>query len=160
LQSMMHVPKALAAKIVKRATRDNARTPVQWDGGRNAGFTTGTPWLRVNPNHTTVNIQDDMTHMDSIVGFYKRAIALRKEHSALVWGEYAPVDRDNPRVIAYTRAQAGGERLLVVINLTGKSAKARLPEKKGAECLLYTHSSRPLAAEVLLLPYEGLVYKL
>lgn len=160
LQSMMHVPKALAVRIVKRATRDNARTPVQWDGGRNAGFTAGTPWLRVNPNHKTVNIQDDMTHMDSIVGFYKRAIALRKAHPALVWGEYAPVDRNNPRVIAYTRALEGEEKLLVVINLTDKSAKARLPEKKGAECLLYTHSSRPLAAEVLLLPYEGLVYKI
>ncbi|HWQ58609.1 MAG TPA: alpha-glucosidase [Clostridia bacterium] len=160
LQSMMHLPKALARTIVKRVSRDNARTPVQWDGSRNAGFTTGTPWLRVNPNHKTVNIQDDMTHMDSIVGFYKRAIALRKEHSALVWGEYAPVDRDNPSVIAYTRAQEGGEKLLVVINLTGKGAKTKLPEKRGAECLLYTHSSRPLAAEVYLLPYEGLVYKL
>ncbi len=160
LRSMMHLPKALAIRIVKRATRDNARTPVQWDSGRNAGFTTGTPWLRVNPNHKTINIQDDMTHMDSIVGFYKRAIALRKAHPALVWGEYAPVDRNNPRVIAYTRALEGEEKLLVVINLTDKSAKARLPEKKGAECLLYTHSSRPLAAEVLLLPYEGLVYKI
>lgn len=160
LQSMMHVPKSFARRIVQRVTRDNARTPVQWDGSRNAGFTTGTPWLRVNPNHRDINIQDDMTHMDSIVGFYKRAINLRKEHPALVWGEYAPVERDNPNVIAYTRALKGGERLLVVINLTDGDAKVRLPEKRGAECLIYTHSSRPLAAQLRLLPYEGLVYKL
>jgi oligo-1,6-glucosidase len=160
LQSMMHVPKSFARRIVQRVTRDNARTPVQWDGSRNAGFTTGTPWLRVNPNHRDINIQDDMTHMDSIVGFYKRAINLRKEHPALVWGEYAPVERDNPNVIAYTRALKGGERLLVAINLTDGDAKVRLPEKRGAECLIYTHSSRPLAAQLRLLPYEGLVYKL
>lgn len=166
LQSMMHVPKSLAKKIVRRVTRDNARTPVQWDGSRNAGFTAGTPWLRINPNHTSINIQDDMTHLDSIVGFYKRAIAMRKAHPALVWGEYAPVEPGNPDIIAYTRiVKAGengknGEKLLVVINLTAKSAKIKLPEKRGAECLIYTHSSRPLAAEMRLLPYEGLVYKL
>jgi oligo-1,6-glucosidase len=160
LQSMMHVPKSFARRIVQRVTRDNARTPVQWDGSRNAGFTTGTPWLRVNPNHRDINIQDDMTHMDSIVGFYKRAINLRKEHPALVWGEYAPVERDNQNVIAYTRALKDGERLLVAINLTDGEAKVRLPEKRGAECLIYTHSSRPLAAQLRLLPYEGLVYKL
>lgn len=160
LQSMMHVPKSLAKKIVKRVTRDNARTPVQWDGSRNAGFTTGTPWLRINPNHTSINIQDDMTHLDSIVDFYKRAIAMRKAHPALVWGEYAPVEPGNPNIIAYTRIFKAGEKLLVVVNLTAKSAKIKLPEKRGAECLIYTHSSRPLAAEMRLLPYEGLVYKL
>lgn len=160
LQKMMHVPAGIAERIVRSASRDNARTPMQWDGSRNAGFTTGTPWLRVNPNHSQINVQDDMTHMDSIVGFYKRAISLRKEHPVLVWGEYTPVKRDNPNVIAYTRSYKNGEKLLIVINLVDDDAKIKLPEKRGAECLLYTHSSRPLTAELRLLPYEGLVYKL
>lgn len=160
LQSMMHLPKGIAEKIVRRYSRDNARTPVQWDGGRNAGFTTGTPWLRVNPNHSFINIEDDMTHMDSIVGFYKRAIALRKAHPVLTHGQCAAIDFDNPRVIAYTRSMEGGETLLIVINLTRRAAKAKLPETRGAECLLFTHSSRPYAAQLSLLPYEGLVYRL
>lgn len=160
LRSMMHVPKGIALKIVRRASRDNARTPVQWDGGRNAGFTAGTPWLRVNPDYKEINIQDDMTHMDSIVGFYKRAIALRRAHPALVHGQYAPVAPEHTRIIAFTRTLEGGEKLLVVINLSKKSAKIKLPGLRGAECLIYTHASRAFAKELRLLPYEGLVYQL
>lgn len=159
LQTMMHVPKGIARRIVRRATRDNARTPVQWDAGRNAGFTTGTPWLRVNPNYREINIQDDITHMDSIVGFYKRAIALRRAHPVLVAGAYAPIAPEHPRVLAFTRTNEG-EKLLVLINLGKKSAKIKLPGLRGAECLIYTHASRAFAQTLRLLPYEGLVYKL
>ncbi len=159
LQKMMHLPAFIAEKIVSRASRDNARTPVQWDGSRNAGFTAGTPWMRVNPNHNLINISLDMTHMDSIVGFYKRAIAFRREHPVLVRGEYRPVERNDPNVIAYTRSDAK-EKLLIAINLTDRQAKIKLPLKTGAECLLYTHSSRAAAGELSLLPFEGLVYRL
>lgn len=158
LQSMMRLPAPLAEKIIVKMTRDNARTPVQWSGGRNAGFTDGTPWMRVNPNYREINIEEDVLRMDSVVNFYKKAIALHHAHPALAFGTYAPVDEKNKRVLAYLR-RGETETLLVAINLSDKQAKVSFPRLNARECLLYTHSSRTFAQELPLLPFEGLVYK-
>ncbi len=158
LQSMMRLPAPLAEKIIVKMTRDNARTPVQWSGGRNAGFTDGTPWTRVNPNYREINIEEDVLRMDSVVNFYKKAIALHHAHPALTFGTYAPVDEKNKRVLAYLR-RGETETLLVAINLSDKQAKVSFPRLNARECLLYTHSSRTFAQELPLLPFEGLVYK-
>lgn len=158
LQSMMRLPAPLAKKIIVKMTRDNARTPVQWSGGRNAGFTDGTPWMRVNPNYREINIEEDVLRMDSVVNFYKKAIALHHAHPALTFGTYAPVDEKNKRVLAYLR-RGETETLLVAINLSDKQAKVSFPRLNARECLLYTHSSRTFAQELPLLPFEGLVYK-
>lgn len=158
LQSMMRLPAPLAEKIIVKMTRDNARTPVQWSGGRNAGFTDGTPWMRVNPNYREINIEEDVLRMDSVVNFYKKAIALHHAHPALTFGTYAPVDEKNKRVLAYLR-RGETETLLVAINLSDKQAKVSFPRLNARECLLYTHSSRIFAQELPLLPFEGLVYK-
>lgn len=158
LQSMMRLPAPLAEKIIVKMTRDNARTPVQWSGGRNAGFTDGTPWMRVNPNYREINIEEDALRMDSVVNFYKKAIALHHAHPALTFGTYAPVDEKNKRVLAYLR-RGETETLLVAINLSDKQAKVSFPRLNARECLLYTHSSRIFAQELPLLPFEGLVYK-
>lgn len=158
LQSMMHLPAPLAEKIIVKMTRDNARTPVQWNGGRNAGFTDGTPWLRVNPNYREVNIEEDVLRMDSVVNFYKKAIAFRHAHPVLTFGEYAPVDEANKRVLAYLR-RGEAETLLVAVNLSEKQAKVSFRGLSARECLLYTHSSRAFAEELPLLPFEGLVYR-
>lgn len=158
LQSMMRLPAPLAEKIIVKMTRDNARTPVQWSGGRNAGFTDGTPWMRVNPNYREINIEEDVLRMDSVVNFYKKAIALHHAHPALTFGTYAPVDEKNKRVLAYLR-RGETETLLVAINLSDKQAKVSFPRLNARECLLYTHSSRTFAQELPLLPFEGLVYK-
>lgn len=158
LQSMMRLPAPLAEKIIVKMTRDTARTPVQWSGGRNAGFTDGTPWMRVNPNYREINIEEDVLRMDSVVNFYKKAIALHHAHPALTFGTYAPVDEKNKRVLAYLR-RGETETLLVAINLSDKQAKVSFPRLNARECLLYTHSSRTFAQELPLLPFEGLVYK-
>ncbi len=158
LQSMMRLPAPLAEKIIVKMTRDNARTPVQWSGGRNAGFTDGTPWMRVNPNYREINIEEDVLRMDSVVNFYKKAIALHHAHPALTFGTYAPVDEKNKRVLAYLR-RGETETLLVAINLSDKQTKVSFPRLNARECLLYTHSSRTFAQELPLLPFEGLVYK-
>lgn len=158
LQNMMRLPAPLAEKIIVKMTRDNARTPVQWSGGRNAGFTDGTPWMRVNPNYREINIEEDVLRMDSVVNFYKKAIALHHAHPALTLGTYAPVDEKNKRVLAYLR-RGETETLLVAINLSDKQAKVSFPRLNARECLLYTHSSRTFAQELPLLPFEGLVYK-
>lgn len=158
LQNMMRLPAPLAEKIIVKMTRDNARTPVQWSGGRNAGFTDGTPWMRVNPNYREINIEEDVLRMDSVVNFYKKAIALHHAHPALTFGTYAPVDEKNKRVLAYLR-RGETETLLVAINLSDKQAKVSFPGLNARECLLYTHSSRAFSRELPLLPFEGLVYK-
>ena len=158
LQSMMRLPAPLAEKIIVKMTRDNARTPVQWSGGRNAGFTDGTPWMRVNPNYREINIEEDVLRMDSVVNFYKKAIALHHAHPALTFGTYAPVDEKNKRVLAYLR-RGETETLLVAINLSDRQTKGSFPRLNARECLLYTHSSRTFAQELPLLPFEGLVYK-
>lgn len=155
---MMRLPAPLAEKIIVKMTRDNARTPVQWSGGRNAGFTDGTPWMRVNPNYREINIEEDVLRMDSVVNFYKKAIALHHAHPALTFGTYAPVDEKNKRVLAYLR-RGETETLLVAINLSDRQTKVSFPRLNARECLLYTHSSRTFAQELPLLPFEGLVYK-
>lgn len=162
LRSMFHLPKGTAERIVSRVTRDNARTPVQWNGSRNAGFTTGTPWFRVNPNYREVNIEDDVLNMNSVVNFYKRMIALRKEHPVFTWGSFASIESENPSIIAFTRGEKGkdGEVFLVAVNLTGRASAIKLPPSAGAQCALYTHSSRPLEERMRLQPYEGLIYRL
>ncbi|HMM30798.1 MAG TPA: DUF3459 domain-containing protein, partial [Clostridia bacterium] len=123
---------------------------------KSAGFTTGTPWLRVNPNYKEVNIEAE-SRAGGVTEFYKKAIALRKAHTALTYGVYAPVDYENKKVIAYTRS-GEEETLLIAVNLTGSPARASLPEAKG-ECLLSTHAPRPYETNLLLAPYEGVVFR-
>ncbi|HWS28688.1 MAG TPA: alpha-glucosidase [Clostridia bacterium] len=155
LQSMMHVPKTIARYIIQNMTRDNARTPVQWNAHKNAGFTSGTPWLKVNPNYEEVNLEAELRE-GGVADFYKRAIAFRKAHDALTYGLYAPVNKENCRVIAYTRADEK-EKLLVAINLTGRPAKAKLPAAK-ASCIFSTHGVREYAPILRLMPYEGVAF--
>ena len=134
-------------------------TPMQWNNSRAAGFTLGTLRLKGDGSLSHINVEDDMTHMDSVCSFYKRSIALRRSHSALIGGEYAPVDSENPRVMAYTRSD-WAESLLVVINITDRAAKVALTGCKKGECLLFTNSPKPIAESMKLQPYEGFVYRL
>jgi len=92
--------------------RDNARTPMQWDDGPQAGFTTGTPWIGVNPNCRDINVKQAMADPDSIFHYYRRLIALRKQHDIMVYGEFVPLMEDHPQIYAYLRV-LGGERWLV-----------------------------------------------
>ena len=104
-----------AREVVRYRTRDNARTPMQWDDSPNAGFTTGEPWLPVNPDYTEVNAGAARSDPDSVYRHYRRLIALRHDHDALAGGEYVPLTPDHPQVWAYDRVGAD-ERLRVVLN--------------------------------------------
>lgn len=159
LQSMMHLPGFLAEKIVRRWTRDNARTPVQWTSGEHAGFSSAEPWLKVNPNYTEINAEADQKSPDSIIGFYRRLTALRREYPQLSRGDFQMVCRKNRRVIAYLR-EADGRKLLVAVNLTGRAAAADFSElgiRHGVQ-LLGTHRVNGFDDRISLLPYEGRVY--
>ncbi len=98
--------------------RDNARTPMQWDAGPNAGFTTGTPWLTVNPNHVTINAAEARADEHSVFHHYRRLIALRHASDVVVDGDFEMVLADHPHVYAFTRS-LGAETLLVLGNFSG-----------------------------------------
>jgi len=106
-----------ALKAVSRFSRDNARTPMQWTDGENAGFTTGKPWLKVNANYTKINAESQMNDPESVRSFYKKLIALRKNpeyKETVVYGELEPVWEDVHNLMAYYRK--GDKNLLVVGN--------------------------------------------
>lgn len=107
-----------ALKAVSRFSRDNARTPYQWDGTENAGFTTGAPWLRVNPNYTRINAADQMNREDSVLNYYKKLTALRKNpryKDTIVYGNLEPVWEDRHNLMAFYR-RGENQTLLVIAN--------------------------------------------
>ncbi|MEU0238689.1 alpha-glucosidase [Nocardiopsis sp. NPDC006198] len=98
---------------IARMSRDNARTPMQWDASPNAGFTTGTPWIGVNPNHVEINAEAAVADQGSVFHYYRRLIALRKEHPVIVHGRFEPLAEEDPAVYAYTRTL--DDRVLTVL---------------------------------------------
>lgn len=152
---------AQAMEALHRMGRDNARTPMQWTAGENAGFTTGTPWMRVNPNHTEINARAALDDPDSVFYTYQKLIALRKSRPVFVEGDFTLLCPRAPQVFAYTRCGAG-EKLLVAANLSGSPASFALPEEfsSGAEVLLATRGDlcpgtlRPWEAVILCCPAD------
>jgi len=141
-------------------SRDNARTPMQWTSGINAGFTEGEPWIKINPNYTDINAENQMSNADSVFLFYKKLIALRKTEPILTEGKYAPLLEDDANVFAYTR-EWNGEKLLVLVNFTKNHIEIseRLIEPFfTGECLIANYNApitinklRPFEAVMIIL---------
>jgi oligo-1,6-glucosidase len=110
--------------------RDNSRTPFQWDGSRNAGFTTGTPWIKINPDFASVNAENAEQDPASTLHYFRDLIRLRKAEPALIYGAYHLLDENNPQVYAYTRS-LGDEVFLILLNFSSQDAQVDL----GALCL-------------------------
>ncbi|MEJ8302929.1 alpha,alpha-phosphotrehalase [Saccharibacillus sacchari] len=118
-------------KKVLSGTRDHARTPMQWDDGANAGFSTGTPWMPVNGNHATINVQAQENDPHSILNYYRSLIAIRREHAeVIVHGEYVPILEEHEQVFAYIRRNHASQGL-VLLNFSEKEAEFELPEDVG-----------------------------
>lgn len=133
--------------------RDNARTPMQWSADANAGFTTGTPWLPVNPNYTSINAKAALADKDSVFWYYQKLIALRKQYPVFVQGDFALLEPEHPHLFVYRRAWQG-EELLVVCNFGAESTRWELPaEWKNAEVLLANY---PQPASELR-PWEAMI---
>ncbi|HEX3021907.1 MAG TPA: alpha-glucosidase, partial [Lachnospiraceae bacterium] len=140
--------------------RDNARTPMQWDNGKNAGFTSGTPWLEVNQNYTEINVQACLADKDSIFYHYRKLIHLRKNHESIVYGTYKMVDADNPNVFAYER-ELGEERILVVCNFYEKEATFSYEDIRVQSILISNYEDSPKDLKDLVLrPYESIMFQL
>ena len=131
--------------------RDNARTPMQWTAEENAGFTTGKPWLSINPNHTTVNAEAALADPDSIFYHYQKLIALRKNHDVFRDGRFTLLCPEDEAVFAYTR-DTEEEHLLVVCNFTGMTQPFAVPEGyETGELLISNYGNR----SSVLRPYEA-----
>lgn len=139
--------------------RDNARTPMQWDNSAHAGFTTGTPWLHVNPNYPEINVKQSLADEDSVFYTYKKLIELRKEHAIVVWGEYELIEETAEEVFAYYR-EFSGEKWLVVANFSESNQTFTLEEEIGEVLVHNYHTSLPKSGEVLLKPYEAFATKI
>ncbi len=147
----------------KMVARDNGRTPFQWDTTRNAGFTTGHPWLKVNPNYKTINVAAEERNPNSVLNYFKKIIRLRKENLVLIYGKYTLLDKENPDVYAYTR-ELNGKKILVLLNFTTHKAQGNLSfDMSKAKLLIDNYSTVPDANAVktfMLRPYEAAVFEL
>ena len=145
-------------------SRDNARTPMQWDDGENAGFSAGTPWIMVNPNYRTINAKAEMGDPDSVFHYYKKLIALRRNSpwsDVIVYGGYRLLAPEDEAVYAYTR-ELDGRKLLVVCNLSPKAVTFHVPGEaawKDSE-LLIGNMGGELGRDMDLRPWQACVWAL
>ena len=143
--------------ILKIHSRDNSRTPMQWTAGENGGFTTGTPWISVNPNTSRINAASQVEDPNSIFAYYKALIRLRKEYDVFAYGDFAPVDQKHPSVLAYRR-EYQGQSLLCVNNFYRAACNWRCPVSlEGYRVLLSNYSDSTPAAHWALRPYESVL---
>ncbi|HHT7189725.1 TPA: oligo-1,6-glucosidase [Bacillus cereus] len=143
--------------------RDNARTPIQWDDREHAGFTTGEPWIAVNPNYKEINVKQAMQDENSIFYYYKKLIELRKNNKIVVYGSYDLILENNPSIFAYVRTY-GEEKLLVIANFTADESVFELPKDISySEFDLFIHNydvEIEAIENMTLRPYEAMVFKL
>ncbi|MCI1478471.1 MAG: alpha-glucosidase [Clostridium beijerinckii] len=143
--------------------RDNARTPIQWDNSENSGFTTGEPWIKVNPNYKEINVESQLNDKKSIFNYYKKLIQIRKSNPVVVYGEYNLILEENKEIFAYTRTLQN-EKLLVICNFTGTEARFTLDEPiefESKELLISNYKvevNKPVE-DIELKPYEARIYK-
>lgn len=151
--------------------RDNARTPMQWDDTENAGFTTGTPWLGVNPNYTEINARSQLHDENSVFHYYKKLIQLRKENSIFVEGDFTLLLPEDENIFAYVR-EYEGRKLLVAANFTDKEVECPLLKEwgvpvsedgadksrdNGAKLLIHNYNDLP--SQQKLRPYEAMMWE-
>ena len=151
-----------ALKYVWAVSRDNSRTPMQWDDSINSGFTEGKPWINVNENYKNINVQAQLKDEKSILNFYKKMITIRKEYKTLIYGSYDLILDEDEKIYAYTRTM-GNEKFIVIVNLSHDEAKYNYEEELNYEGLLlsnYNVDKHNTIKEFILRPYEARLYKL
>lgn len=138
-------------------SRDNARTPMQWDAGANAGFTSGTPWIQVNPNYVEVNAKEQMARPDSVFHYYQKLIALRKTYPVIVYGSYELLLPEDENLFVYQR-QLEDTCLYVVCNFSACEQVLAIPEEfLTAALLIANYEDRAVSKVMRLRPYESFV---
>jgi oligo-1,6-glucosidase len=146
---------------LRKMSRDNARTPMQWDATSNAGFTTGPKtWLAVNPNYKEINAKEELADPNSVYHYYQKMIALRSKSPALIYGDYKDLDPANPNIFCYIRT-LGNEKYLVVLNFSASPTSYTLPDglKAGTLAISNLPSTEQQTTTLNLKPWEARVYK-
>ena len=142
-------------KYLSHISRDNARTPMQWDNSTNAGFSQAKPWFALNPNYTTINAEAEIGQPDSVFSYYQRLIALRHNSDLIVHGSYEELDPDDDQVFAYRRHYQG-QTLLVISNFTDQTVTRDYQQATATEKLIGNYADDQ---GTTLRPYESKVYR-
>jgi len=151
LAKKLHIPEPIRWNMIRKTTRDNARTPMQWTDGQNAGFTTGTPWLPVNPNYTEINVKSQINDPDSVRNFYKKMIAMRSESEILKFGDFKAVETGK-HIFAYKRTY-NGQSMTIALNFSPFEQKFEY----SGETLISNCGTKVFRG--ILKPYEAVVIK-
>ncbi len=158
-RKQMGYPEEEIIKSLCTKSRDNARTPMQWDNSPSAGFTEGTPWCRVNPNYTKINAEETLKDQNSIFHYYKKLIRLRKEEPILIYGTFELFCPEDEHIFAYTR-EWKGKKWLVVGNFYEKSACFDYHGKGRTLLSNYEQASETRLEQMKLRPYEATIYEI
>lgn len=144
-------------KCLMLRSRDNARTPMQWDDSAQGGFTSGKPWIRINSNYKEINAVQQLGDPDSVFHYYQKLIRLRKEKDIIVYGDFEALCRDDDKIFAYTR-KLDQKKLLTVCNFSDQNAEMDIPEEfAGAQCLITNLGRTVFDRNFVLRPYEAFV---
>lgn len=147
---------------IKITSRDNARTPMQWDNNLNGGFSKATPWIDVNPNYKQINVKESLEDSNSIFNYYKELIKLRHNNDTIVYGDVKLIYPENESIFAYTR-NLEDEQLMVVLNFYKNEIDFKIPDNidiNKLEIILSNYKDKIIKNETIKLrPYEAIVYK-
>ncbi|PRX26895.1 oligo-1,6-glucosidase [Orenia metallireducens] len=149
-----------ALEYFLQRNRDNARTPMQWNSQEHGGFTTGEPWIKVNPNYKSINVEEENQEADSILNYYKELIALHKDNNALKRGDFKLYGEEDSHILAYTRTDEERE-FLILLNISGDSVEYRIDEINQDWNLVignYVKQPESLSQNNLFKPWEARVY--
>jgi oligo-1,6-glucosidase len=142
-------------------SRENSRTPMQWNGSKNAGFTTSTPWKKVNPDYKDIHVAKQDKDPTSVLNHFRKMVKLRNENKVLVYGKYELLDKNNEDIYAYTRI-LDGEKMLVLLNFTDQDSSITSPQiQQLAEIQINNYSSLAINNHTITLkPYQAVIVSL
>ena len=148
-------------EILNFLSRDNGRTPMQWDTTQYAGFSTTSPWLPVNANYQTVNVAIEDNDPQSVLNYFRRMTRLRNDHPVLVYGDYELLQREHPTVYAYTRT-LGGEKMLILLNFSESDSTIELADlERAQDILINNYEDVAVTGNTLhLKPYQAVIFTL
>lgn len=159
LQSMMHLPKSLSKLVVQKMTRDQARTPMQWSNEEFAGFSKNQPWMIVNPNYQSINVESQLNDEKSILNYTKVCVELYKRDDCFAFGNIEELFEEHKQLIAYRRFDEKSE-YQVFINLSNKYINYQLNEDQlKSNVVLTNYNECKLSEKMIMRPYEAFVLK-
>ncbi len=147
---------------IQKRSRDNARTPMQWDDSKNAGFSQSEPWIKVNPNYIDINVEDNLLDKGSIYHYYQKIFNIRQNTKTLIYGDFKLYLEEDENIFLYTRSYQE-ETYIVLANFFEKTIDVVLPEEicwKKAEIMICNDIEKPLSRNMKLHPYEAIVYRI